>query len=514
MTPGRRARLTILATLCAMASCGGGVLSTRPLAEPPPNAPPVPNGMVVSLGPGAWQRASQQLTLDLVEEQSRGLIFDGDVLISDAFPGLAAGGNAVALTWQRAVMQLGAAELVVGPLGLAVDVSIVLEPVTVGLEIAGQPSCAAVVTVPEGFLKGWLSLTKTEGGKVQATPVGAAILDPIGLQVELLDCVEPLASALITSQGAAVDALTSQLAGAAFATLVPTLATLVPAALGVDIATSVSVVFGDDGIGSGTLDAFVRVPETGRPQWWQFASERLVVPYTVGIWSAQPHACAAPFVTPKTASTPVPSVEADVAVLVHGGVVQRALSSLWRAGGVCLDRATSGASWTAEELAPVWPELARLEPGSRVQARLWPETGPEVSFAAGEGARAEALVDAGLWTVELLGELDGAWVRLATVRTSLEILASFEVDDGGAVWLTPEDVEVAGAGTSAGLLAAPALEIAEELAVELAGRVLDSGPVWALPATLHRESQRAEWVAGYVVFSDGRTGPDASGRLD
>ncbi len=496
------------------AGCGGGLTSARPTQEPPPNAPPLPNGVVVSLGPGAWQEASQQLTVDLARELSRGLIFDGEVVASDAFTGLAVGGGVVTLGWEAAVMELGAIDLVVGPLGLAVDVAVELLPVTLSVEIGGQTSCTAVVSIPEGFMRGGLSLTKTKTGKVQASPVGHAALEPLGMAVELSDCVEPLAIALGTGETDALNAVTAHLAEAAFATLIPTLATLVPAALGVDIATSVSVAFGDDGVGAGQLDAFVRVPQTGRPQWWQYASERLVVPYTVGIWSAQPHACAAPFVAQPNASLPVPAIDADVAVLVHGGLVQRALTALWRSGGVCLDRATRHASWTAEELTPVWPALAHLAPGSRIRARLWPEEGPAISFSTGPGGRAIATVDTGLWSVELLGELDGAWVRLATVRTDLEVDAGVEVDEDGAVWLSPEDVTVAASGTSAGLLSAPPAAIAQALAAELAVGVLDAGPVWMLPAPLLRGARAAEWVAGYVVFSDGRSGPDSDGRLD
>ncbi|MGM0577845.1 MAG: hypothetical protein ACQEXJ_19115 [Myxococcota bacterium] len=486
--------LAALATLAVSGCLGGGFWQAGLSDGDVPEAAPIANGMAVTLGDAAFDAASLQLTRTLKDSWPDGVLFDG---------GTSTGGDlAPQLAWEDAELTFGPVDLTVDAAGLGLDISVTMDPVAVAVAGGGQTLCEVFVGFDHGVLKGRLSLTRTKLGRVQGSPESGATFQVPQAWVDASGCPDWLHESWESDDETSdtVQILLDALADQAFEELAPDLAQAVPDALGLDIGAAGEVTWGDDGIGEGSLRAMVRASQAQKAQWWQFVDGRLVAPYAVAI-EATRHPCVPDEPLPPAAAVPLPPVERDAALLVHEGVVRRSMAALWRAGGLCGTRTTrTAAAWTVADLAPLWPALAVLEADTPVTVRIWPDAMPEATFrSTAEGVRARVATD--LWTVEVMGMVDHAEVRLATLRVALEVDADVVVGGKRAVSLAARDVHVVASGVEPGLLGAPEPGLAEALAIPLTRELIEAAPVAWLPPLPTGGIQRVERQGSYLVFS-------------
>ncbi|MCB9787158.1 MAG: hypothetical protein H6744_10755 [Deltaproteobacteria bacterium] len=481
-----------------LGGCAAGFWGQGLGSDAPPAGQATPNAMVLVLGEAGWSVAAQRVAKDLTAAFPDGLEFDS------ALPAPSDGGaSAVGVGFESARLHTGAVELGVDPLGVTLEVTATLEPMALTLELGGQSLCEVSVAFDGAALRGTVALTRTKLGRVHAGGLGAVSLEAPGALVDLSECPDIGLSAggrfTGASDGYLTEAVLDAVALEAFNALAPTLADAVPEAMGLDIATDATVRFGDDGVGEGWVRARVRASEAEQDNWWQLAGARLHVPYAVAL-ETKGHPCApAPdrAVAPPTA---IPTVDAEAALLLAPSIVEQAVWGLWRSGGLCGERIAHDLSWRADELAPGWPALDALPPETALTVRVWPDEAPELVLDT-VGGEARAALSVPSWTLELYAELDGARVRLATITVGFEVEASFAVSADRAVWLVPEAVTVTAAGSAAGLLRAPAPEMAEGLAAPLADALLSARPIWWLPPFPLEPHDHVTLEGGYLVFA-------------
>ena len=184
--------------------------------------------------------------------------------------------------------------------------------------------------------------------------------------------------------------------------MTPSIASAVPACLGLNVAGATTVSYEDAGLGAGWHHTVVRAPLVTPSPWWQFASGRLVVPYSVGV-TAEGHACVPDEPLPVAMSATVPVVDSDWALFVNQQVIARQVAATWKAGGLCGARVGATLTWTATDWIGEWTALHAMDGDMAISARVWPESAPRVSFVSQDGQTGvEAHVDAGMWSVELL----------------------------------------------------------------------------------------------------------------
>lgn len=451
------------------------------------------SAVVVSVGEAGWLAASQQIGKVLAQAWPLGMPLEGAGSL-DLGPGLAG----VDATWLDAVVEFEAAEVIVSPLGLELVLELAVDrPFFVELSVGGVTACLVSVDLAEVTLSSHLQLARTKQGNIKAAPVGQPTLAADELTIQGENCPGPEDLGFDTDDPAAP--LIAALTLAILEPIAPVLADAVPAALGVGLATGWVATFGDDGVGSGTMSGVLRVPPASSGKLWTYASDRMVTPFGVSI-DATNHACVPAASLPAAASSPVPIVEAVASLLVHQDVMARAAAAVWSAGGLCLDRATRALELTAGDLAPAWGGLAQVDPDLPLSLRLWPEELPVLTLG-GDAAGAAAGVDTGVMVIDVMGLLDGAWVRLATVRAALDIDADVVATPAGEVWLTPTDVQVIAASTAAGLLVAPEVELVEVLASTLTEALLGAAPLWWLPPLPGGMPEQVGWYDGFIAFS-------------
>jgi hypothetical protein len=367
------------------------------------------------------------------------------------------------------------------------------------MEVPGRGACEVEVAVDDGLLTGRLALAHTKHGGVQASAVlDAAMLEAPGVLLDVEACPKP-PSERVPYAGPA-DLLLGALGSQAIALLSPELGTAVPAALGLDVATGATIAFGDDGLGSGAVQVLVRAPDFEKaPKLWQYVDGHLVLPFEVAL-HATPHPCAPPAEVPLATASPVPQVTADAAVMVHQDVLRKAAVSLLQAGAFCRERPARDLAWTASELAAHWPDLALLEPDSEVRVRVWPTAAPQLAFG-NAGDDVHVLLDTGLLALELMGEVEGAAVRLATVEVAVTIGSHVAYGPGGTISLEPKSVDVSGVGLAPGLLPPPPEDLVPAFVDALAPSVLEAGPLGVLPPLPGGPPDAVRVQGAYVVFS-------------
>ena len=468
-----------VALLCALSGCVSGFWGIGLPDEGPEPQGVVPNGLVLSTGPATWLEVAERITLSWNELPSEGLIFDSEGLNhpSEMRSMLAASPP----SWEAAAIRPGQVALTAGPAGLLLEVDVDLESVLVTLEEEGQPSCFVEVTIPEGRLSGTLTLTKSKVGVVTLSSVGDAAFREEDALFSLTACQESVSTLSGLPEGPEARAL-GALATAAFEALAPTIGATLPSGMGLDFAGATTVSFADGGEDAGWLHTVIRAPLVAPSPWWQYASGRVMVPYSVGI-SAEPHACVPESPLPLAKSAAVPVVDADWALLMNHELISRQFAAIWLSGGLCADRLTNDVVLPSALWREVWPALEHLGEEAQVSARLWPETAPTIVFnAAPDGSDVVLDVDGGTWTVELMGERDGARVRLATLRVSVGLTSALVVDMDGSLWLSPEEVSVALRGVESGLLELPEKEESEAALEASVEAMVSAWPVWSVPS--------------------------------
>jgi hypothetical protein len=496
----RLARWGVLGLAVAgLAGCATGGFWTAGLANDAPTAAAgTPNGMVLVLGEPAWRVAGQRVAKDLSQVYPEGLQFDA---ASQDGAGELPNAEVVRVAFEGAWLHTGPVAMTVDPLGVALELTVALEPAQMTLELNGQAWCEVSVAFESGTLRGRVSLARTKLGRVTAGLLGDVSLEAPEAVVDLTDCPDLAAATGRFGVGGGsylLEGVLDAVGLEAFVALGPALADAVPAALGLTLAADATARFGD-GIGEGSLRTRVRASEAAQDAWWQLSGGRLHVPYAVGV-EAKAHPCVPELAGSPPAVQSVPAVLADAALLLADNVLSHAVRSLWRAGGLCGDRAVGALSWRADALAPGWPALAALAPDAKVTLRVWPETPPELALEdSGDGVLARVGVDA--WTVEVYAEVDGASLRLATMRVGLDVEAGVAVRPDRSVWLEPDSVRVTAFGATAGLLAAPDSAVVERVAGPLADAIVGARPVWWLPAFPLGPHDIVSHVGGYVVFA-------------
>ncbi len=457
------------------------------------DAPATPNGVVLSLGPAAWEAASSKVTKALGVALPDGLMFDGEASLGEGSVS-----ELVVVSWMGAKLLPTSVDLSVDPLGLSVALSAALEPLTLSVSIDGEEACSLDLDLEHAILGGRLSLTRTKEGQIQASPlVDASSLSAEEVSFDVSGCPLPAGDVFSLTEPPG-ELLLGIVASAAMEGLGAALADAVPTALGLDLATATSLSWGGDGMGAGALDVLIRASESEASKWWQLVDHSLVVPYAITLEATHhpcmPEAAAAPMPT-----APVPAVEDDAAVLLSTGLVAHAARSLWHAGAFCRERATAGMVWSAEELAPLWPALDVLAPGAELSLRLWPLEPPGLAFDnAGEDVHVR--LTTGLMKVELYGDVEGTWVRLASLELALEVGTHLSVDSAGRIWLEPKTVELAGFSASSGFLPAPASELASALAAPLAQDLVAATPLASVPTSPLGVPTHARVDEAYLVF--------------
>ncbi|MEZ4265260.1 MAG: hypothetical protein R3F39_02690 [Myxococcota bacterium] len=504
----RRARARAWVSAAALGAvgltaCAAGFWSQGLSSEAPTSTPATANGMVVVLGEAGWRVAAQAIAKDLSQSHPGGLVFDAGASV-------ATDPTALTVGFEGAALHTGPVAVEVDPLGVMLEIATSLEPTEITLEIGGQPFCEVAVAFQQGLLRGRLSLTRSKLGRVHAGVLSDVTLDAADAIVDLTDCAELTAAAAGAQFKAGGDTYLSEavldaLGAQAFAALGPALADAVPDALGLDLAADATARFGD-GVGEGWLRTRVRASEAEQANWWQLAGGRLHVPYAVAM-EAKGHACAAgPAQTPPAAQS-IPPVVADAALLLADNLIGHAVWGWWRAGGLCGERIAGDLTWRADALLPGWPALAALPADSNITLRVWPDAAPEVLIEDGASGEAPSVrVAIAPWTLEIFADIDGASVRLATLRAGLDIRAGLQVRPDRSVWLAPESVTVTATGGSAGLLDAPEAAVVERIAGPLANALVAARPVWWLPAFPLGPHDAVSHEAGYLVFASRPSG--------
>jgi len=317
-------RCAVALWLWTFAACGGGLWSVGLPDDGPQAADVVANGVVVVTGPTVWHEAAQRTTLAWDDVLPSGLVFDS-VSVQTELPGALPMAAGVVPQWTEAVLRPGHVGLAVGPVGIGMEIAVVLEPVTVTLEVEGAPACLVDVAIPEGRLAGVLTLTKSKLGVVNLSPIGSPELGETDAEIVLRACDDALVARSGEEGGPELLAL-GALADAAFEALTPAMATALPACLGLDLAGATTVAYEDAGLGSGWQHVVVRAPLVAPNPWWQFASGQLVVPYSVGV-SAEAHGCVPDAPLPVAMSASVPVVASDWSLMVNQQVVARLVAS-------------------------------------------------------------------------------------------------------------------------------------------------------------------------------------------
>lgn len=472
----RRALLTglCLAALGAwLTGCAGIGWGSGLSADRPPSLEATQSGLVVVLGPEAFAAASEDATDLLLEDWPHGLTVSGDLELSPdiGLPGLT-------VTGFELIIDILAVELVPSTVGIEVRLSAYAPPTILEIMHGGGDTrlCSSEVGFDRAELVGHVRLDRDKLGRVSAT-----LLEDVELVVTE-PRFHPGACKFTLSPTAAEEAaqqVLDWLAEQAMTLIGPGLAAVLPEVLGLDLALAATEIVADDGVGSGSVSMEVRAPEaSGEIQFWSFADGLLTVHYSVGL-EGERHACVPAHDVDEAWNDGVPLVT-DTALLVNTSVAVRAVRLLWAAGRMCGDRASRGVELPVEQLAAVWPELERLGPAPVLSFRMWPGAEPRVAFEAGQEG-VELRLEADDLSVELLGEVDGAVLTLASIVFDADFRGPLVVDADGTVRADPERVSVVvtnGVGTAALL---PAPQDTATVAEALAEAVLGGRQLWQLP---------------------------------
>ena len=458
----------------------------------------VPNGVVLVTGPTAWQEAGQETQLTWSTSLPEGLSFDStEVQSSEAHQTMTSAPPAV---WEGAILRPGHVALGVSPAGVVVDVEVTLEPVEVVLEREGAPSCYVEVSVFEGRLEGTLALTKSKLGLVNLSPLDGAHFRGEGIEVTVSLCDEDLLEAQGAPDGPELLALDA-LAQRAFATLTPEIADTIPRRLGLDMAQAITLSYDDGGLGQGSHHSVVRTPFESPSPWWQLASERLVVPYSVSV-TTEPHACAPHLPLPVAMSAPVPDVEAEWALLINQALLARYVHALWASGALCADRLGAKSEWPVGDWVDAWSALSALAEESSLSLRAWPEGAPDLAFSAMPDGEVSIQIDAGDWRLDLMGWRDGARVRLATLLAGVDARATLSVSVDGALSMSLSEVDVALRAAAPGLLSAPPEDVSIALVEAIVKEVVESRPLSGLLDLPEGLQPTVDLQGAYLVIRD------------
>jgi len=351
-----------------------------------------------------------------------------------------------------------------------VELSAPTQPLT-----SSDSNCSATFALAPGVLELVVDLTSDRLGRVQGLVKSGARWIGDSPTVALDNCGFTVGSSLDFGARFAV---------AAAQALADPIAAALPSALGLDLALSWSGVVGLDTLGAGIVRASLRATADAV---LSFEGDWLAVHYDLGL-EVDPHPCAGGFTLPDARpTTGSPSLAGTALAL---GALERAIQAVWLAGAAC------GASAIAlvpeplrsvplSDLAEDWPalaNLARLDPKATAALAFWPGDLPTLEA---DPATADALRIAihGL-QVDVMGQLEGAHWRLASIELDLEITGQLVTDINGFVHFDTFDVLATASSGAAGLATAPDLSKSGPLLAPIVRLLLESRPLLRLPRGL------------------------------
>lgn len=360
------------------------------------------------------------------------------------------------------------------------------------LPAGGEALCVVPFEVSAARLTLRLSLAADKLGRIQgvmlpgvellaaddarATVIKADFAQcPVGLEVEAHTLTRLLAEAIAR---AATDAVAGELAPA----------------LGLDLAFGWSAAVASDALGSGyvraTLRAATDTPGAAMPDFLDRTRAGLAVRFALSV-AVDPHPCMGILALADPGPS-TPPLLPEAGTVLRMSALERIIGAAWLAGSACADHAGI-AEVSRDELALRWPALERLDGGVTVE--LWPESVP--TLRADPDLSDAVVVDFGRVAVDLIGTSGGARWRAGTVVVDLRIHGFVTVGPDGVVGFVPSDIDAVPAGVEAGLLGAPPIPVAEELAATLVEALLD-GPLserlGVLPGPLAPPTSRV-WAA-------------------
>ena len=462
-------RLVVLALAFGSAACGIDPWSAGTLSERPSEPTAVPNGLVMVLGQDAFDVASAELAGALTAAWPNGMKLHGEHVLHTS------GAVEHVLSWDDLVLNWSALTVTSGPGGLEVQVAVSCNPTPVEVAIAGEPKCFVSFDFDVGMLRIPISLASDRFGRVQAELIETATLEIPALGLSWEPCAQVDYADPDTYEAELLERLAQDASSVLFDELLSELSD----DLGLALATSMSRISQDDGIGTATTSLEISAPESTSGQFWNYADGFLFVPFSVAVDTTRHPCVPAEAELPPAAARQIPSLEhlsLQSSLLVNGDVARKVALSSWLMGELCGGHATRGLGLTADAFVQIWPALSRLDKGSAIAVELWPLEEPGVAFEPGVSVRLKT----GGMSVAVLGEIDGAMIRLATLTVEGEAAGDLRVDATGQVWVEGTHVAATATKQQGGLFEAPSTTVAEAFAEVVAAEML-SRVRWQLP---------------------------------
>jgi hypothetical protein len=484
----RHRALSLWASLlagCPELPWGAGIAT-----DPPPKASFVDNGLVLALSPSELTYAAAELSQRLEEDFGAAPpALGGTLLLDDPRPPPGAPAE-LKIQWGDLAVTPVAATL--EPLGASIALALVADLGTADLQVTreGWPSC--MVSLGNARLTVWgeVAIDSDKLGQIKApvVPVESEVMRAPETAYSSCWTLDEDALALV------IDAWLAAVGESILSRAADTVATHLPAALGVELALGAELRMEAEGGSSSTASLWVRAPALPAGTLASNVDGALVVPYSVRV-SATQHACVPVLEELSVAKKSIPAVPlASGTIMVSGQVVRQAVRAIWKAGALCGDLPNHDPAIDLESL------------GHRVSLRVWPEDAPTVEIAEVDG-EPYLEVETGTLAFELYTERDGARVRLVTLSAKATLEGKLWVDEQGRVLWERSNVEVWEATVrDAGLVSIADPEVAKDVAAEvveeLATRLVGTGALWTLPPLPGPEGLTSVSVAGgFLVFA-------------
>jgi hypothetical protein len=455
----------------------------------PPAVSPLPNGVVVSLGEASFNVASTLLEEAMASRWPEGLALKNasGLALVEYEPGTDVP------VWADAHVVVHELSLSGSAVGLELTLDLSLQPMT--LYGADDPDelCPRHVAFEHGSWTVPLRLTRSKLGEVQATAESAGEMAAQWMVSDADPCGQEDGG---EANAPGAGELPVELAAALVMELSPWLSDALPAALGLNLATTAALTDGSSE--SATLVFDLRTSLSDDATWWHWSQSQLVVGFDTRI-SATADPCVPDVETNPITATAIPATDAARVWLVHTGTIKGALAGLWRSGRFCADRPAS-ITWAAQDWINEWEALDRLDDQARILARVWPREAPEALFEPTETG-AEMTLTTGAWTLELYGPYQDADVRLATLEIDVQVRGDLAVGPERGVWIEVGEVALNAFSAQDGLIAAPSEATVLALLSGWIETLAASTPMTWLPPTPQLAEVSVSVDGDYLLFA-------------
>jgi|GEM_PF-6245985 len=427
-------------------------------------------------------RASQRLDERVAARWASGVLMTKGV----------AGVGLLDIDWRTWLLVPGAPRLELGPLhasiqaetgpntdfGLRVHVPLAsaVHEIELSAEFLDLP-CTISVSIADGELDVPMGFTADKLGRISGVVLAGATYHASSdvtpnaiLKADLSGCIGSI------DPGAQLAALGEAFAAAAVRAVGDTLATELPASLGLDVAFGWSAAVNADALGTG----FMRTALRGlASELVMRQAEAVQVEFALTI-EADPHPCMAPFMlaAPRAA---VPTTTLPPGAALHIESLERMVQASWLAGATCAEH-VGVVPIASAPLVANWPALEQFGPDAEVSLELWPASLPRVTADA---AMVDGIVlETGRLRAEVMVSYAGARWRAATVVVDLSIAGALWIGEDGQVTFDPAAIDATPLLVEAGLLSAPEADAIAALLPPLVEALVIGRPLARVPATL------------------------------